>query len=62
MKYYIAYAIHRGEQACGCSRTTYSHVYDSTGNKYKRFTSRKKAEEAAIAKMEETNADACKVI
>lgn len=59
---FIAYAIHYGQQSCGCPRTTYSHVYDRNGNTYKRFTSKSEAEDAARNKMRETNADNWNVI
>lgn len=61
-KTWIAYAIHRGEHGCGCSRTTYSYVYDKTGNHKEKFTDRDLAVSAAIAKMLETNADDWNVI
>lgn len=61
-KTWIAYAITYGESACGCSVATHHKVYDETGNNYKYFKDKEQAEAAAIAKMQEFDADNWNVI
>lgn len=61
-KQYMAYAIHYGESPCGCPCTSYSKVYDHTGNKVKMFDDYDAAVIAAKKRMVETNADNWNVV
>jgi hypothetical protein len=61
-KTYIAYAICRHENGCGCEYTTHARVYAKNSGLMKQFTSYKEAKKAAVKRMLEVDGDDWNVI